>query len=479
MFRPFDNVFVETVANFTTHDPIIPYGVFAVNADGSGFKLGDGINTWSNLTYQGSSAIRNKQVQSSREPANNELLIFCDSTDKWIYRLQHCFDTVSNWESYTSVFPTSTLLIETANLTSIPTGRFKIGDGSTSFDNLPWFGTDFNLLDFAVGESIEFNGSGWDPVTYMKSTELQSATIPTGKFHKDDGTWATMDTFTGLETVEADQGVFSTVYVGGFPTESTTITLTSDGTDLFSDGQKVWTQYNDGHSSGLDADTLDGYHASEFLSTSQIEGLVYKGALNCATNPNFPEALIGDFYKISDDGLIGGEFGTIALAGYTIICNTNTISGDYASVGIYWDLLQPNIDGYVIGPDISTSENFVIFDGTSGGVIKDSNVNVNDFATFDHTHDISTTTASGFVPILENTTTKFLRDDGTWQTVSGNGMGDVTGPASSTTGNIVTFNTEDGKSIVDSGMSTLDFATSGDIETVDDNAFLYSIIFGG
>ena len=143
LFRPFDNVFVETVANFTAHDPIIPYGVFAVNADGSGFKLGDGINTWSNLTYQGSSAIRNKQVQSSREPANNELLIFCDSTDKWIYRLQHCFDTVSNWESNTSVFPTSTLLIEIDNITQIPTGRFKIGDGVTSFPTLPWFGTDF------------------------------------------------------------------------------------------------------------------------------------------------------------------------------------------------------------------------------------------------------------------------------------------------------------------------------------------------
>ena len=281
LFRPFDNVFVETVANFTTHNPIIPYGVFAVNADGSGFKLGDGINVWSALSYQGSIAIRNKQVQSSREPANNELLIFCDATDKWIYRLQHCFDTVSNWESNTSVFPTSTLLIETDNITQIPTGRFKIGDGATAFPTLPWFGTDFNLSDFAVGESIEFNGSGWDPVTYLKPNELQSAATPTGLFHRDDGTWAIMDTFTGLETVEADQGVFGTVYVGGFPTEATTVTLTSDGTDLFSDGNKVWTEYNDGTGSGLDADTLDGMHSTAFATgpVSAIAGnLVSFGA---------------------------------------------------------------------------------------------------------------------------------------------------------------------------------------------------------
>lgn len=307
MFRPFDNVFVETVANFTTHDPIIPYGVFAVNADGSGFKLGDGINVWSALSYQGSGAIRNKQVQSSREPANNELLLFCDATDKWIYRLQHCFDTVSNWESNTSVFPTSTLLIETDNITQIPTGRFKIGDGATSFPTLPWFGTDFNLSDFAVGESIEFNGSGWDPVTYMKSTELQSAITPTGLFHRDDGTWAAMDTFTGLETVEADQGVFSTVYVGGFPTEATTVTLTSDGTDLFSDGNKVWTQYNDGHSSGLDADTLDGMHSTAFATTGHIH--TYVTGPESATTGNFP--LLDSTGKIlSDSNYAPDDFAT-------------------------------------------------------------------------------------------------------------------------------------------------------------------------
>lgn len=300
LFRPFDNVFVETVANFTTHDPIIPYGVFAVNADGSGFKLGDGINTWSNLTYQGSSAIRNKQVQSSREPANNELLIFCDSTDKWIYRLQHCFDTVSNWESNTSVFPTSTLLIEIDNITQIPTGRFKIGDGATSFPTLPWFGTDFNLSNFNVGESIEFNGNGWDPVIYLKPNELQAATMPTGLFHRDDGTWAEMNVIEHLDSIESDYASFGTVYVGGFPTEATTVTLTSDGTDLFSDGSKVWTAYNDGTGSGLDADTLDGHHSTAFATgpVSATEGnLVAFGAS--------PNILVDSGSSVSDFATAG------------------------------------------------------------------------------------------------------------------------------------------------------------------------------
>ena len=72
----------------------------------------------------------------------------------------------------------------------------------------------------------------------------------------------------------ATYGVFSTVYVGGFPTEATTVTLTSDGTDLFSDGQKVWTAYNDGEGSGLDADTLDGHHYTAFATTGDISTLV-------------------------------------------------------------------------------------------------------------------------------------------------------------------------------------------------------------
>jgi len=281
MLRPLDNILIDTITNFTTHDPIIPYGVFAVNSDGSGFKLGDGTNVWSALSYQGSSAIRNKQVQSSREPANNELLLFCEATDKWIYRLQHCFDTVTNWESSTSVFPTSTLLVETADLTGIPTGRFKIGDGATSFPTLPWFGADFATSDFSVGESIEFNGTYFEPATYLKPTELQSATTPTGLFHRDDGTWAEMTVIEHLDSIESDYASFGTVYVGGFPTEATTVTLTSDGTDLFSDGNKVWTEYNDGTGSGLDADTLDGHHSTAFATgpVSATEGnLVAFGA---------------------------------------------------------------------------------------------------------------------------------------------------------------------------------------------------------
>ena len=427
MLRPLDSILIDTVANFTTHDPIIPYGIFAVNSDGSGFKLGNGIDVWSALSYQGGNSIGSKQVQTSREPANNELLLFCESTDKWVYRLQHCFDSVTNWASNSSVFPTSTMLIETDDITGIPTGRFKIGDGATAFPTLPWFGADFDTSLWSAGEGIEFNGAYFEPATYLKPTELQVATVPSGKFHRDDGSWASISISEKLDSIEADYASFGTVYIGGFPTESTTVTLTSDGVDLFSDGNKVWTAYNDGDGSGLDADTLDGHHADTFL-VMEVSGIVN----------NFVA------FGTTGSDLIDSNYSATSFA-----TTDHVHTGYLASDGTAVD--SDKLDGY---------------DSTH-------------FATTNHTHATATATTGGFLPILENTTTKYLRDDGTWQSVTGSDAGDVTGPATSIVGNIVTFNSTDGKSISDSGSSVSDFATTGDIETVDDDAFLYAIIFGG
>lgn len=430
MLRPLDSILIDTSTNFTTHDPIIPYGVFAVNSDGSGFKLGNGIDVWSALSYQGGNSIGSKQVQTSREPVNNELLLFCESTDKWVYRLQHCFDSVTNWASNSSVFPTSTMLIETDDITGIPTGRFKIGDGATAFPTLPWFGSDFDTSLWSAGEGIEYNGTYFEPATYLKPTELQVATIPSGKFHRDDGSWASISISEKLDSIEADYASFGTVYIGGFPTESTTVTLTSDGVDLFSDGNKVWTQYNDGTGSGLDADTLDGHHADTFL-VMEVSGIVN----------NFV------------------AFGTTGS-----------------------DLIDSNYSATSFATTDHVHTGYLASDGTAVDSDKLNGYDSTHFATTNHTHANATATTNGFLPVLENTTTKFLRDDGTWQTVSGSGSGDVTGPATSIVGNIVTFNSTDGKSISDSGSSVSDFATVAHTHITyvsEDDTLAYAIAFGG
>ena len=108
--------------------------------------------------------------------------------------------------------------------------------------------------------------------------------------------------------------------------------------------RKVWHEGNDGSGSGLDADTLDGYHASSFfinggltLNMSNDDGLVY----NDTNNIMYVKA-DGSQYPILDSR--GGTVnGTITAAGGINMNNTNisgvnhiTINDSGAGEGIEW-----------------------------------------------------------------------------------------------------------------------------------------------
>lgn len=100
--------------------------------------------------------------------------------------------------------------------------------------------------------------------------------------------------------------------------------------------------------------------------------MVYKGIIDCSTNPNYPAATLGWTYKVSVSGKIGGASGINVELGDMILCSTTTVAGDQATVGMNWNIIQVNIDGAVIGPVSSTDGNIVLFDGTTGKLIKNS-----------------------------------------------------------------------------------------------------------
>lgn len=107
------------------------------------------------------------------------------------------------------------------------------------------------------------------------------------------------------------------------------------------------------------------------------DAMVYKGVINASTNPNYPAADAGHTYKISVAGKIGGASGINVEVGDMLICLTDsTASGNQATVGSNWNIIQVNIDGAVIGPASSTSGNFTTFNGTSGKVVQDSGVSL-------------------------------------------------------------------------------------------------------
>ena len=155
----------------------------------------------------------------------------------------------------------------------------------------------------------------------------------------------------------------------------------------------------DGSGSLLDADFLDGHHASDFedvgaasaaVSAHVIasdphgdrgyadglfasnDAMLFKGAIDCSTNPNYPAASAGWFYKISVAGKIGGVSGLNVEVGDSIICGQDgSVAGDQATVGGNWFIIQANIDGAVIGPASSTNGHVAVFDGSGGKLIAD------------------------------------------------------------------------------------------------------------
>lgn len=103
------------------------------------------------------------------------------------------------------------------------------------------------------------------------------------------------------------------------------------------------------------------------------DAMQFKGVIDASSNPNYPAADAGHTYKISVAGKVGGASGKTVEVGDMIICTVDGSSaGNEAAVGANWTAVQVNLDGAVIGPASSTSDNIPAFDGVTGKLLKDS-----------------------------------------------------------------------------------------------------------
>lgn len=92
------------------------------------------------------------------------------------------------------------------------------------------------------------------------------------------------------------------------------------------------------------------------------DALIYKGTIDCSSNPNYPAADAGHYYKVSADGKIGGASGHDVKTGDALICNTDgTPAGTEAAVGTKWDKLQGDINI----PQKGTAENDFLMSGAA------------------------------------------------------------------------------------------------------------------
>lgn len=127
-------------------------------------------------------------------------------------------------------------------------------------------------------------------------------------------------------------------------------------------------------------------NSTQIATTAQVQAalaayiaaqdvLVFKGGIDCSTNPNYPAADAGHVYKVSVAGKIGGVSGPNVEVGDVLTCTVDSSSsGDHATVGSSWIISQVNIDGAVTGPVSATSGNLASYNGTTGKIVQDSGV---------------------------------------------------------------------------------------------------------
>ena len=81
------------------------------------------------------------------------------------------------------------------------------------------------------------------------------------------------------------------------------------------------------------------------LVTAKVTGLATpKGGIDASTNPNYPAAAVGDFYRFTVAGLIGGASGIAVTIGDVAECYIASVSGTQAAVGANWTIIQSNVD---------------------------------------------------------------------------------------------------------------------------------------
>lgn len=109
------------------------------------------------------------------------------------------------------------------------------------------------------------------------------------------------------------------------------------------------------------------------------DALVFIGAIDASTNPNYPAADAGHVYRFSVAGKIGGASGINVEIGDTAYCVVDSsAAGNQATVGSNWVIIQSNLDGAVIGPPSSIDERIAVFDGVTGKLIKVGSKKVSD-----------------------------------------------------------------------------------------------------
>lgn len=75
-------------------------------------------------------------------------------------------------------------------------------------------------------------------------------------------------------------------------------------------------------------------------------GFTYKGEIDLSLNPDFPVAVVGDLYKVSVAGKIGGTEGVLVAKDGLLICLVDSSGGSYVDEIDNWAVISLTSDEY-------------------------------------------------------------------------------------------------------------------------------------
>lgn len=140
-------------------------------------------------------------------------------------------------------------------------------------------------------------------------------------------------------------GIIKTTPTGG-------ASIATPGTDYLAAGASITTANfvanvidTDGTLTANSDTRIPTQKAVKTAIASAISGVAKPmGGIDCSTNPNYPAANSGDFYRVTVAGLIGGAAGAPVEVNDEAHCYITTVAGTQAAVGLNWTVVNKNID---------------------------------------------------------------------------------------------------------------------------------------
>lgn len=285
-------------------------------------------------------------------PADADEIGLFDSAASWVLK-KLTWANLKATLNDTVYQPLNAQLTLLASTLSRGDGNFIVGDGTN------WTVESGATARASLGLTINTHVQAYDP----KLLAIAGLTASDGSFIVGDGTtWviesgatargslglgtaAVVNTGTGSGNVPVldGSGKLNTSVYAGFTTSMFAANVVdNDGTLSANSSTRVATQF-------AVKTYVDGLIVAN-------DAMVFKGVIDCSANPNYPAADRGWTYRVSVAGKIGGASGPNVENGDIIICMTDgTASGNHATVGAQWGIIQLNIDGALTTANIGST----------------------------------------------------------------------------------------------------------------------------